>query len=77
MAGAHTKRAEAFRAAGVLATRRAQTLDAIEAREGRGPEAAVQALDGYRTRRVVPIGQSVRARTAAEIRAARRTGTDG
>lgn len=39
--------------------------------------AAVQALDGYRTRRVVPIGQSVRARTAAEIRAAQRTGTDG
>lgn len=70
MAGSHTKRAEAFRAAGVLATRRAQTLDAIEAREGRGPEAAAQALDGYRTRRVVPIGQSVRARTAAEIRAA-------
>lgn len=77
MAGAHDKRAEAFRAAGVLATRRAQTLDAIEAREGRGPEAAAQALDGYRTRRVVPIGQSVRARTAAEIRAAQRTGTDG
>ena len=47
-----------------------------EAREGRGPEAAMQALDGYRTRRVVPLGQSVRARTAAEIRAAR-TGTDG
>ena len=70
MAGAHDKRREAFRAAGVLATRRAQTLDAIEAREGRGPEAASQALDGYRTRRVVPIGQSVRARTAAEIRAA-------
>ena len=69
MAGAHTKRAEAFRAAGVLATRRAQTLDAIEAREGRGPEAALQCLDGYRTRRVIPLGASVRARTHREIAA--------
>ena len=76
MAGSHTKRAEAFRAAGVLATRRAQTLDAIEAREGRGPEAALQCLDGYRTRRVIPLGASVRARSHREIAAAR-TGTDG
>ena len=71
MAGAHTKRAEAFRAAGVLDARRRQTLAAIEAREGRGPEAALQALDGYRTRRVVPLGASVRARSHAEIATSR------
>jgi len=76
MAGSLWKRAEAFRAAGVLAMRRAQTLDAIEAREGRGPEAALQCLDGYRTRRVIPLGASVRARSHREIAAAR-TGTDG
>ena len=71
MAGAHAKRLEAFRAAGVLEARRRQTLAAIEAREGRGPEAALQALDGYRTRRVIPLGASVRARTHAEIAASR------
>ncbi len=76
MAGAHAKRVESFRAAGVLAARRGATLAAIEAREGRGPEAALQALDGYRTRRVVPIGASVRARSHREQVAAR-TGTDG
>lgn len=76
MAGAHTKRVEAFRAAGVLAARRGATLAAIEEREGLGPEAARKALDGYRTRRVVPIGESVRARSHRQIAAAR-TGTDG
>lgn len=76
MAGAHTKRTDAFRAAGVLAVRRTQTLAAIEAREGRGPEAAVQCLDGYRSRRVIPLGASVRARTHVAIVAERvaRTG---
>jgi len=66
MAGAHTKRVEAFRAAGVLAARRGATLDAIEAREGAGADRARECLDGYRTRQVVPIGTSVRARSHRE-----------
>lgn len=76
MAGAHAKRVEAFRAAGVLAARRGATLDAIEAREGAGADRARECLDGYRTRQVVPIGASVRARSHREQVAAR-TGTEG
>ena len=76
MAGAFHKRAAAFREAGVLATRRAQTLDAIEAREQRGPEAARQALDGYATRRVMPRGYGEVIRMPQRPTATR-TGTDG
>ena len=76
MAGAFHKRAAAFREAGVLATRRAQTLDAIEAREQRGPEAARQALDGYATRRVMPRGYGEVIRLPQRSTATR-TGTDG
>lgn len=76
MAGAHAKRVEAFRAAGVLAARRGATLAAIEAREGKGADRARECLDGYRTRQVVPIGASVRARSHREQVAAR-TGTEG
>ena len=78
MAGAYWKRHDAFRAAGVEAVRYAATLAAIEAHEGRGPEAARQALDGYRTRRVMPqgVGEVIRLRTHRQIVAAR-TGTDG
>lgn len=76
MAGAHHKRREAFGAAGVLRTRWAQTLAAIEAREGRGPEAARQALDGYATRRVMPrgVGEVIR---LPQRTTAKRTGTEG
>lgn len=76
MAGAFHKRREAFAVAGVLATRRAQTLDAIEAREQRGPEAARQALDGYATRRVMPRGYGEVIRMPQRPTATR-TGTDG
>ena len=78
MCGAYWKRHDAFRAAGVEAVRYAATLAAIERHEGRGPEAARQALDGYRTRRVMPVGvgEVIRLRSHRQIVAAR-TGTDG
>jgi hypothetical protein len=56
MCGGYWKRHDAFRAAGVEGSRYNATLAAIERHEGRGPEAARQALDGYRTRRVMPVG---------------------
>ena len=78
MCGSYHKRREAFRAAGVDADRYAATLAAIVAHEGRGEDAARQALDGYRTRRVMPqgVGAVVQMRPHA-ARVAQRTGTDG
>lgn len=78
LAGGYHKRREAFDAAGVLEERRAATLAAIERREGRGPDKAREALDGYATRRVMPqgFGEVIRLRSHAQ-QVARRTGTDG
>jgi hypothetical protein len=78
MCGAYWKRHDAFRAAGTDADRYAATLAAIVAHEGRGEDAARQALDGYRTRRVMPqgVGAVIRMTPRAQ-RAATRTGTDG
>lgn len=78
MAGAYHKRRDAFRTAGVDADRYAATLAAIVAHEGRGEDAARQALDGYRTRRVMPqgVGAVIRMTPRAQ-RVAQRTGTDG
>lgn len=78
IAGSFHKHRAAFADAGVLEQRRAETLAAIEAREGRGPEAARQALDGYATRRVMPVGVgAVIQMPSREQREAARTGTDG
>lgn len=77
IAGGYHKRRAAFVEAGVLEQRRAETLAAIEAREGRGPDAARECLDGYATRRVMPqgIGEVIRMPSREQRRA--RTGTDG
>lgn len=79
LAGGYHKRRAAFVEAGVATERYEATLAAIEAREGRGPEAARQALDGYVTRRVLPVGvgEVVHLRSHRQIVAANRTGTGG
>jgi hypothetical protein len=79
LAGGYHKRRAAFVEAGVATERYEATLAAIEAREGRGPEAARQALDGYVTRRVLPVGvgEVIHLRSHRQIVAAKRTGTGG
>lgn len=72
LAGGYHKRRQAFVEAGVHVERYEATLAAIEAREGRGPDAARQALDGYTTRRVMPqgVGEVIRLRSHRQIVAA-------
>lgn len=79
LAGGYHKRRAAFVEAGVAGERYETTLAAIEAREGRGPDAARQALDGYVTRRVLPVGvgEVIHLRNRAQQQAAKRTGTEG